>query len=334
MRRVVVSSALALCSVGLATPGLNARSSQQVQPPAGFPAVGAPPIITVISSGAEPRKALRYVGAKGHREHLTMDFLMAITMTIGDTSLPEIKAPMLRTDMDVEVTAVSATDDITIATTFTDANWIAASDSDPSMMARLNSVTADLKGLSGTTVVSNRGITRDVKIDTSRISNPQLSQTIAGLQQAMQNVSQPLPEEPVGVGATWRVRSSMNANGVQMFNNVSLQLTEMDETSYTLKLALDQTAPPQTVSTPAMGGAAASIDSSTGTGTGTMKIQFDRLSPRSEMNLNSKTTMSIDMGGNVKHMNMAMSMTLAVTPGDVKERQDHASQRSLGSVDR
>jgi hypothetical protein len=242
MRRIAVSSALALCLVGLVVPRLNART-QQVQPPAGFPAVGAPPIVTVISSGAEPRKALRYVSAKGHREHVIMDFLMAITMTVGDTSLPEMKTPMLRTDVDVEVTAVDTTGDMTISTTFTDANWIAASDTDPAMLARLNSVTADLKGLSATTAVTNRGITRDVKIDTSRISNPQLSQTIAGLQQAMQNVSQPLPEEPVGVGATWEVRSSMNANGVQTFNKTSLELTAMDDTSYTLKIALDQTAP-------------------------------------------------------------------------------------------
>jgi hypothetical protein len=328
MRRIVMLSALALCFVGLAIPRVSARGAQQVPPPAGFPAVGAPPIITVISSGAEPRKALRYVSAKGHREHMTMDFLMAITMAVGDTALPEIKAPMMRGDVDVEVTAVSTTGDMTLSTTFTDASWIGASDSDPSMLARLNSVTADLKGLSGTTVVSSRGITRDVKIDTSRISNPQLSQTIAGLQQVMQTVSQPLPEEPVGVGATWEVRSGMNANGIQMFNTVSLQLTAMDDASYTLRVAVEQTAPPQAISTPAMGGATASIDFVTGTGTGTAKMQFDRLSPTSEMTMNSTTAMSVDMGRNVQHMNMAMSMKVAVTPGVVKERQDQAPQRS------
>lgn len=322
MRRIVMSSALALCCVGVVTPRLDAQSPQQVRPPAGFPAAGAPPTVTVISSGAEPRKALRYVSAKGHREHVTMDFLMAITMTVGDTSLPEVKAPTLRGDLDVEVTDVSPAGDMTLSTTFTDANWIAASDSDRSMMARLNSVTSDLKGLSAVTVVSSRGITRDVKLDTDKITNPQLSQTLAGLQQVLQNVSQPLPDEPVGVGARWEVRSGVNANGVQMFNTVSLQLTAMDDTSYTLKVGLEQTAPPQAISTPAMGGATASLDSSTGTGTGTAKIQFDSLSPTSEMNVNTKTTMSIDMGGNVQHMNMAMSMKVAVTPGVVKERQD------------
>jgi hypothetical protein len=107
-----------------------------------------------------------------------MDFLMAITMTVGDTSLPEVKAPTLRGDVDVEVTDVSTTGDMTLSTTFT----------------------------------------------------------------------------------------------------------------------------------------------------GTAQIQFDSLSPTSEMNVNTKTTMSIDMGGNVQHMNMAMSMKVAVTPGVVKERHDHAPQ--------
>ena len=332
MRRIVTQPALALCTVVVATSQLNAQITQSVQPPAGFPAVGAPATITVTSTGAEPRRALRYAVALGHREHITMEFLMGIAMTVGDTSVPEMKAPMLRMDADVEVRGVSPTGDMTISTTFTDGSWIASPDSDASMLARLNSLSADLKGLSGTAVVSNRGVTREVKFDTRRISNPQLSQTITALQQVMQNVSQPLPEEAVGVGATWEVRSSVNANGVQMFSTVSLQLTAMDETSYTLKVALEQTAPPQAVSSPATGGATVLVDTAANSGSGTTKIQFDMLSPQSEMTLNSKTTMRIDMSGNLQRMDLAISMKLAVTPGVGKPKQDQARQRSLAPV--
>jgi hypothetical protein len=296
-------------------PALNAQGTPQVAPPAGFPAVGAPPIVTVTSNGAEPRKALRYVSTKGHREHMVLDFLMAITMTVGDTSVPETKLPSLRAGADIEVTDVSPAGDLTVSTTFTDANWIAAPDMDPALLTRLNSVTTDLKGVSGTTVMTSRGIAQDVKIDASKVSNPELMQTMSAMQQMMQNVSEPLPEEPVGVGATWQVRSSVNGNGVQTFNTVSLQLIAMDDTSYTLKFTLDQTAPHQTISNPALGGAAASIDSSTGTGTGTTKVQFDMLSPKTDLDLNSKTIMSFTVADKVQQINTAISMKMAITPG-------------------
>ena len=315
MRRAATSSALALCLVLVAIPGLGAQNGPQVQPPAGFPAAGAPPTVTVTSPGAQPRKALRFVIANGHREHLTMDTAMSMAFSIGENSIPEVKLPLLRVGADLEVTAVSDTGDMTISMTFTDVNWIATPDTAPPLLERLNSMIGELKGLSGTTVVSNRAVTRDVKLDFSKISNPQLSQAMAGVQQMVQNLSLPLPEEPVGVGATWDVRLGLKANGVQTFTKYSVEIARLDDTSRTLKVSLEQTAPPQSMSTPDTSAATVSVDSFNSTGAGTTKIQFDSLSPTSEVNLTSKMTMSIETGGNAQEMNMAMKMKATVTPG-------------------
>ena len=315
MRRAVTSSALALCLVLAAIPGLGAQNGPQVQPPAGFPAAGAPPTVTLTSPGAQPRKALRFVIANGHREHMTMDTALAMTLAVGENSIPEVKLPLFRVGADLAVTAVSETGDMTISITFTDVNWIAASGSDPSVLGRLNSMTADLKGLSGTIVMSNRAVTREVKLDISRISNPEFLQLMAGVQQMVQNLSLPLPEEPVGIGATWDVRLGLTANGVQTSAKYSVEIGALDDTSCTLKVSLEQTAPPQSISNPAMSGATISVDSLNGTAAGTTKIQFDMLTPTSEVNSNSKMTMNIDTGGDAQQMNMAMTMRATITPG-------------------
>jgi hypothetical protein len=238
-----------------------------------------------------------------------------MTMAVGGNSTTETKMPVLRSGADLEVTAVSNTGDMTISMTFTDGKWIATPSSDPSMMTALNGAILALKGLSGTMVMSNRAFTRDATFDTSKVSNPQLSQAMAPIKQMLQNLSLPLPEEPVGVGATWEVRLGLNANGIQTFSRHSVEVTAMDDKSCTLKMAVEETAPPQSFSNPTIGGATMSVDAFNSTGSGTTKIQFDTLSPTSELNVNTKMTMSIDMGGNAQQMNMAMSMKSTITPG-------------------
>src|SRR5262252_1287156 len=116
MRRIVMSAVLALCLTAAAMPRLGA---QQVQPPAGFPAIGAPPTVTMTSPGAQPRKALRFVVANGHKEHMTMDTAMGMTMDMAGMSMPEMKLPTLRVGADLVVNAVSSTGDMTIGMAFT-----------------------------------------------------------------------------------------------------------------------------------------------------------------------------------------------------------------------
>ena len=316
MRRVLMPSLTMLWVIGAAMPGLTA---QQLQAPAGFPAVGAPPAITVTATGAAPRKALRYAVPNGHREHMTIDTTMAMTIDAGGMSLPEMKLPTMRVGADMVVTAVSPAGDMTVTTTFSDVNWLSTPDTDPSMLSMLQGASADIKGLSGTSVISNRALTSEVHFDTSKITNPQIAQTLGSVQNMVQNLSLPLPEEAVGVGATWEVRLGMMSGGMQAFNKYTIELTALDEKTCAMKVALEQTAPPQAVSNPNMpAGVTASIDKFTSTATGTVKLQFDTLAPTSEMNLNTATAMSMDMGGTTQQMNMAMKMSAKVTPGIVK----------------
>jgi hypothetical protein len=318
MRRIGVSSAVLLCCVALITPRLGAQSTQPVQPPPGFPAVGAQPTLSVTSTGAEPRKVLRYVVASGHREHLTMDMAMAMSIAVDGQPIPGLKVPALRIGADLEVTDVSNNGDMTVSWTFTDVRWIGAPDDDPSMVTRLNSMTASVKGLTGTNVVSNRGIPGDLKMDTSKISDPRLSQAISQMQQELRHLYLPLPEEPLGVGSTWEIRSGMNANGMQLFNRASVQLTAIDDTSCALEAEVEITAPPQTISNPAMGGATATLDATKGSGAGTTRIQFDTLSPTGKSNVTINGAMSVDVQGTVHHMNIAVTAKSTIAPGIVK----------------
>ena len=61
-------------------------------------------------------------------------------------------------------------------------------------------------------------------------------------------------------------------------------------------MALDQTAPPQSISNPALAGATASIDALNSTGNGSTTIQFDTLAPTGEV-----TRTKVDAGKSTLH---------------------------------
>ena len=87
----------------------------------------------------------------------------------------------------------------------------------------------------------------------------------------------------------------------------------MDNRSCTLKVALDQTAPPQSISNSALGSATASVDAlnSTVQRNDNDSIRHARADGRGERQ--GKTTMNIDIGGNRRQMNTVMSMKFRVT---------------------
>lgn len=318
MRRTVMSSPLSLCVVSVLISQLGAQSAQPVQPPVGFPSLGAPPTVTLTIPGAEPRRALRYVVANGHRERLTIDTATTMTMSGTDNLMRELKEPLERVAADLEVRDVSNTGDIAISWTFTDSRRIAGADTDPAVMTAMSSLTPDLRGVSGTVVMSDRGVTRDVKFDASQISSPQLSRVLATIQGLLQSLSVPTPEEAVGAGAEWEVRRSAGTYGVQVFEKLSVQLITMDDRSCTLKATVEQTAPSQAIPKVGISGATASFDDFKATGVGTMTMQFGSLSPATELNINANMNASIDMRGGVQRINMRMAMKRTATTGAVK----------------
>src|SRR5215831_1828930 len=101
--RAVILSVLAAVAVIATVPRLAA---QAVKAPPGFPAVGAPPLLALVSPGSEPRRPLRYVIAKGHREHMTLDMTTSTFSQLDNKTLPHSQMPTLRAGVDLVVTSV------------------------------------------------------------------------------------------------------------------------------------------------------------------------------------------------------------------------------------
>src|SRR5579863_8500375 len=271
--------------------------------PAGFPAPGAAPIITLVSAGAEPRRPIRYGVANGRKDHLNLDMTMNVSMDMAGMSLPSMLMPTMRMGADLTVTDVSAVGDASYKMTFTELKWVNTEGVDPTILGALQAATPDLTALSGSATISPRGVSRNVTFDTSKVANPQLAQMMGSMASTVQQMAVPFPEEPVGVGARWTVRMAVATGAMQTLQKVEIELTALDATSCALKLATDQSAPPQHVAAPGLPpGVDASLESLTGSGTGTMLIHFDSLVPTSDATTKTATVMNVAMGGDTQRI--------------------------------
>jgi hypothetical protein len=316
MQRLVRSGRLGSMVIGLlAVFELGALARGQGTRPAGFPAPGTAPIVTLASAGAEPRRPIRYAVVNGRKDHLNLDMTMNVAMDMAGMSLPSMLMPTMRMGADMAVTDVSPAGDASYKMTFTDLNWVSSAGVDPSLLAALQAATPDLTALSGSATVSPRGMSRNVTLDASKVANPQIAQMMGSVSSAFQQMALPFPEEAVGVGARWAVRMAVSTGAMQTFQKVDIELVAFDATSCTLKTTTEQTAPRQTVSVPGLPpGVDASLESLSGSGTGTMLIHFDSLAPTSEATMKTATVMSVAMGGDQQRISVQASIQMKLAP--------------------
>src|SRR5262245_24865464 len=218
---------LAIILIPLLAPPV-ARSQTAVQPPAGFPAMGQPARVTLVSPGANPRTALRFVVPRDYTGRMKMDMTMSMTMGMLGQSLP-MDLPVMHVGADVTVMDVAASGDVTFRMAFT---GIEVDGATPD--AAFTALNNDFKTITGVFVVSNRGITKQGRLDASKVNDPQFVQTLDSLTTSLNGLSMPFPEEAVGLGARWEARQVIASGGVTMFQKVDCELTAFDGKSATL----------------------------------------------------------------------------------------------------
>jgi hypothetical protein len=304
MRNWVVSLSM------LAALGFQATS----KPPRveGYPGWGEQPTVTLLAPGAAPRTALRYAVAAKSKAQLRISVDVSMAMSMDGNSMPAMDMPQITMDVDFDVTDVAANGDISYAFAFT---GMTVNTSDPNMQSVFGAIANDIKNVRGTAVVTNRGVTRSLKLNTDTVSNPQLQQTLSSTMSSLENLSMPLPEEAVGAGARWEVRQSLSAGGMHQVQKGTYELVSSDGKAVSLKLATEQMAPAQAVTNPMMPpGTQVMLQKLTGSGSGTVQLRLDSLVPSSQITQQSSTVMELSMSGMTQVMNSDTTVKVTVGP--------------------
>jgi hypothetical protein len=281
----------------------------------GFPAFGAPPVIKMVSTGAAPRTALRYTVPAGTKSRTAMDTEMSMAMEMMGMSMPEMKMPTMKMVTDMEITAVAANGDMSFASAVSSMTYDTAG-ADPTMAAALDGASTDLSSLKTTGTMTSRGVTSST-MDISKITDPALKQMMESASTAAQSMSFPMPDEAVGVGAQWEVRQRMASGGIEALTTSTVEVTAIQGSKVSLKVTLNQTAPVQAITNPALPpDAEISLVSFTGTGTTTTVVDLATLSTEGTGTMSMAMTMQVKMQG--MEQNISTTTGLKIKTSAVK----------------
>lgn len=277
-------------------------------------------LLEVTSTGVEPRQALRYSPKVGQKETVRMRMLMAIEMNIGGESAGRMALPAMILDMDMEVTEVGD-GEIQYNAAVTQATVDRESDTagfPPEVMLELEASLHPLEGMRGYARVTDRGEALDAEFHLPPDAPAELAQQMSSFSDSAENMAAPVPEEAVGVGATWSTYSKLDSSGFKIVQRADYVLVELTDDRITLEVAITQQpldANPQMDSLPP--GAEMEMLRFTSEGTGQSVLDMDHLAPSASLaTVNMDFAFAILGEGERIEAQMVMDMTMELTSGE------------------
>jgi hypothetical protein len=200
------------------------------------PAAQAPEAkITLVDPGAEPRKALRYHPKAGLRRTVSYQ-LESHARSEQNGQASEQQSVLFTLTVDG---VIAQADDKESRYEFhvTKVDVPDAKDRAAEYTAQVRKELGKWVDLRGAMVIDSRGMTQKFEI-----ANPPSGKSLAAMQDirvALEQTANPLPEEPVGVGAKWDV-STVVDTGLVLRGKTTFELLKLKADSGTVRFTIEQ----------------------------------------------------------------------------------------------
>jgi hypothetical protein len=271
------------------------------------------PVVELLSAGAEPRQILRYKPAVKSKQTATMTMNMEMGLSIAGEAVPIGNLPGTAITFETLIDRVDPNGDIHYQFRYTNVTLVGSSKLPPAQRAQLLTQLQKLKGIRGTVVVDDRGQTKFGKFDLPPDLDNADKKMLKQISNSVEQLSSPLPEPALGVGAKWRVSSAPKLNGMQLKQVTTFDLVGVQAGSMTLNVVQEQQAPPQQMSTTQLPkGKTLNLTSLVGKGQGQIWVKLDRIVPiTSKLSAQMQSEMeSPDPSGNPMKMTTDIKMQL------------------------
>jgi Family of unknown function (DUF6263) len=266
--RILLRSLLAVVLVGAFALGgevADARPTQEQQTPT----------VEVLRDGSEPREALRLAPPPGASARVAMTLRLGIEQSgASDASL---KAPPIRATIDTTLQDTTAEGNFHAAFTYPSFDVLRGGGASASQRRSVERTLADFDGLSGDVTVTPRGELVDSNLEIPPDADTQATQLLTQIGDQFRDLTVPLPETPVGVGARWRATTQLRRNGIETRQVYEYRLKKRTGTTLELDVRGTQTARRQTISSP--GGVTLRVKSYKTTIRGTTTVDLTGLLP-------------------------------------------------------
>jgi len=246
----------------------EAPPAQKAPPAAPAPSPETAPVVTLVEAGKPPLRKLRRSFKAGQKETMSLEAGERIRMKGGGWNVEHITLALLQT-IDVETKAVSKNGVADVTLTIVDAKEVEGSVEKPTTK-QMNPT-----GVTGSYKINTLGVVTDLNL-VPPPDNPKVQKTfLDSARNKLRWMAPPFPNEPVGVGANWKVVTEVNEFLTRMTEEATVELVERTDSGIVLRFEVKSTGvkehdftPPQTIT----------IDLETG---GRAKIAPAKVVPRS-----------------------------------------------------
>lgn len=261
-----------------------------------FPGFGEPAKLKLLSDGAGDKAPLRWRPVAEAAEKLSMVMDTDMAISVAGQAMP-MKMSM-KMDMDGKVTEVKADGSAVVQMVVADASMEM-----PGVEAGGGDMFRDmLKGLTIEATMDPRGVTSNTSVKGGGENAEKLAES---MNQSLDQMSIPFPEEPVGIGAKWQALTSQETNGMKVRMIATYELVSLADGKGKVTMTIQQFADPQQMD---MNGVKADLKSLKSAGAGTM--EFDLTKP---MLMKAEMTLKMDAALSVMSQAADMKVTAKVS---------------------
>jgi hypothetical protein len=299
------ASVRALCLIGLVL-GACAKTKPAVESSASA-GIGLETVL--MEAGAEPREKLRYQRAPGLTENLVVQFGLAslLETRTGDSAG---EAPQLSLGLTMGAVSRVSEDVWRYPFNFRVIGVKMPEGADAAQADAVARAVAPLANVTGAFEVDERGITRRADVIVPPELPPRLIAALSNIRTSLLSV--PLPEEPVGVGARWKVQRRHQVGRVETTQTVVYTLQERKDRMLRLGVTLQQTAPPQEVTFEK--DLKFQLEAYEVSGTGNMLMSLDAIIPLGELRGTSDLRGTLRQGTTEEPLRASDALQVVVAP--------------------
>jgi hypothetical protein len=269
----------------------------------------------LLDAGAEPRRPLRYAFREGTKEVLSLDLSMSMKLSLMGGMPQEMSLPTMTMVMEVENESVSPERNLRYRFRMKKVDVADDPNALPGVVEGMRMGLSGVVGVGGSAVVTPRGVVVDAEFESPPDADPAVAQALGSVRQHVNQMAAPLPVEPVGVGARWKVVMPVEAQGLTVTQTVVYELVEVLGDTVKLDLTLTQKAQRQTMDLPGMPpGTSSELIELSSSGEGTMELNLGKLVPTSVIDLDMDMRAVIRAGAEEAPMGMSLSTKMTTKP--------------------
>ena len=267
------------------------------------------PKIELLSTGEDPKKELRYSFKEGQSQEWIMKQLTKVTVEGAPKQPPNM--PAMAFSFKITTDKVEPNGVGHLQFSYSKAEF-EESDLPKGIQKKMNEAFDEISKVKGSQVVTNRGFVLQFDLDSSEVKNERLKTIVDSMKKSFRQMSNPLPREPVGVGAKWKVVYTVELMGMALEQFANYEVVSLDGSKVGLKVEIKQEAADTKVALPGTAsGAEVEVKKLDAKGSGTVTVDLNHLLPTSSLTYD---TTIVTREAKRPEVTTNMSVTLNIAP--------------------